>query len=89
MKKKITVSELREFKFCSVSWCIARGVGEQTKNDLSFKKKRELQKSIQISKKQMQRGDVQHFFYDFKRAAGIVIYLIIAGLILWIILNSI
>ncbi len=89
MKKKITVSALREFKFCNVSWCIARGLGDQTIEDLSEQEKKNLKKSIRISEKQIARGDTQHFFYDFQRAAGIIIYLIIAGVILWIILNSI
>ena len=89
MKRKITVSELREFKFCSVSWCIARGVGDQTIENLSEQEKKNLKKSIRISEKQMARGDTQHFLYDLKRVTGILFFLVISGLVLWIILNSI
>ena len=88
-KRKISVSELREFKFCSVSWCIARNLGEQVRVDLSTGEKKELKKGLKLSEKQMDRGETAHFWFDFKRVAGIILFLIISGLGLWILLSYI
>ncbi len=88
-KRKITVSDLREYEFCSISWCIAKDLGKHTRRADSRTEKTILRKDNKLAKRAQARGDTAHWLYDFKRGAGIVIFFALCGLALWIIFKVI
>ena len=89
MKRKITVSDLREYSFCNVSWCIAHNVGNFAKEHVSKKEKKLLAKNNKISEKNMKRGNIAHIKYEFKRVFWQIIYFAITGVLLWLLLSVI
>ncbi len=88
-KRKITVSDLRGYEFCSVSWCIARDLGEHTRRVDSRAEKSRLRKDNKLAKRAQSRGQTAHWLYDFKRGVGIVIFFALCALALWILLTTI
>ncbi|MCK4642309.1 hypothetical protein KAU32_01605 [bacterium] len=88
-KRKITVSDLREYEFCSVSWCIAKDLGEHTIDAITGAEKSALGKDTKRAKKAQSRGETAHWLYDFKRVIGAVLFLIFSGIVLWILLAHI
>jgi len=52
-------------------------------------RERGIKKGMRFSERQMERGEAVHWFYDFKRVAGIIAFLILSLVFLWILLNFI
>ena len=88
-KRKITVSDLMAYEFCSVAWCIAKDLGEHTIDAVTGAAKSALGKDTKLAKKAQSRGQTAHWLYDFKRVIGTTLFLILSGIILWILLAHI
>ena len=88
-KRKITVSDLREYEFCSVSWCIAKDLGDHIRRAGSSAEKSKFLKDNKLAKRAQALGDTAHWLYDFKRVIGTTLFLIMSGIVLWILLTHI
>ena len=88
-KRKSTVSDLREYEFCSVSWCISKDIGGYSREAASKNEKALLDKHIKSAERAKVKGNRAHNLYDAIRGIGILFFLIASGLLLWIIFKVI